>query len=115
MNDALKASCWTLCIGAVSHRLIRIAFNGCATFWTAFRQALDLFLTCASLYNRLNDLRDNFTSTLYENPIADAQIFALDITFIVQCCTGDGNTANIDRFEHCPGIHSAGTSDVYAN
>jgi hypothetical protein len=115
MNDALKVSGWTLCIWAISHRLIGIAFNGCAALWTAFWQVIDLFLTCASLYNRLNDLGNNFSCTLYENPVADAQIFALNITFIVECGTRDSDSANIDWFKHCPGIDRASTSNADAN
>src|SRR6476660_2806764 len=71
MNDALKVSRWALRVGAICHRLIGIALNRRATLWTAFWQAIDLFLACTPLYNRFNDLRDNFTSTLYEHPVTD--------------------------------------------
>ena len=83
MNDALKVPCRTLSIRTISHRLVRITFNTCAALWTVVWQVVDFLLICTPLYNRLDDLGDYFSRPLYEYPVTNAQIFALDIAFVV--------------------------------
>src|SRR2546423_643462 len=76
---------------------------------------IDFLAAGAPLDNGLDYLGNHFSCALDEHPIADAEILALDIFFVMQRCTLNGHAANIDRFEKRPGVYRAGAPDVDAN
>ncbi len=61
-------------------------------------------LTGAPFYHGFNHLWNDLSCPLHENPVANAQVFALDVPFIMQRGAGHCDPANIDRFQSSPGI-----------
>src|SRR5579883_3185184 len=113
--QTLQVACGTGQIGTVGHRHICFALDGSPADRAIVGQMVDLLVAGAALDHRFDDLGNHLAGALDQHPVADAQVFALDIALVVQGGPLDGYAANVDRFEQGPGIDRAGAPDIDAN
>src|SRR5579883_953603 len=76
---------------------------------------IDLFLTCAPFDDGFDHLRYHLARALHQHPVADAQVFALNIALVVQGGARNRHAANIDRFQFRPGIDGPRAPDIDAD
>src|SRR5690348_6361433 len=99
MDDALKIACRALQIRTIGHCLGLILNQWCITNWTALWQLINLLFASTPLSDWFHDLRYNFTCPLNKHPVSYAQVFALNISFVVKCCARNCYTTYIDRLK----------------
>src|SRR5574340_548088 len=98
MDDPFEVACRALQIWTVCHRLVLILDEWRLTNGTTLREMINFLFPCAPLDNGFHDLWYDFTCSFDKHPIADTQVFALNVAFVVKRSTRDGYSANIDRF-----------------
>src|SRR6266566_2631867 len=115
VEQAFEAARRALLVRAIGHGLVGNAHDGGAAQRAVLGQVVDFFVARAAFDNRLDHLGDDFARALHQDPVADAQVFALDIALVVQGGARNHDAANIDGLEQRPGIHRAGTPDVHTD
>src|SRR5579885_1947184 len=76
---------------------------------------IDLFLTRAPFDDGFDHLRYHLARALHQHPVADAQVFALNIPLVVQGGARDRHAANVDRFQFRPGVDGPRAPDIDAD
>ena len=59
-----------------------------------------------------DDLRDDVSSALDDDAVAGADVFAVDVLFIVEGCLRDGDASDDHGFEYGVGVYGAGAAYV---
>src|SRR5215467_5371966 len=96
MDDTLKIACRALQIGTKGHRLSFILDEWRFANWTKLGQMIYLLLTCTPLDDGFYYLWYYFACSFDKHPVTNAQVFALNVAFIVKCSARNCYTANID-------------------
>ena len=74
----------------------------------------NLLISGALADNRFDYFRYDLSSPLDQYPIADADVFAVDIIFIVKSSSFDRYSADIYRFKNCEGIEASSPAYIDA-
>ncbi len=69
----------------------------------------------ALLLDDLDDLGNHLARALHDHRIADANVLAADLVLVMKRRVGDGDPADLHRFEIGHGRERAGAADLYAN
>ena len=83
MNDALEIARGALGIWTVGHSFIWYAYDRSIAYGAVLREMIDLLVAGASLHDRLYYLGYYLACALHKYPIADTQVFALNVSFVV--------------------------------
>src|SRR5712691_12908742 len=99
MDDTFKIACRALQIGTKGHCLSLILNEWRIANWTMLWEMINLLFPSTPLGDGLHYLRYNFTCPLDKHPVTNAQVFTLNITFIMQCSARNSYTTNIHRLK----------------
>src|SRR5918992_1436775 len=64
---------------------------------------------------RSDDLRDHVTRALDDDVVADAEVLAIDVGFVVQRRLGNRDAADLDRLELRPRVERSRAADADVN
>ena len=115
MDNAFEIASRALQIGAVGHGFVLRTHKQRIADGAAFRQVIHFLFAGAPFDDRLHYLWDDLASALYQHPVTDTQVFALDVTLVVQCGARNDYAANIDGFEQRPGVDRTRATDIDAD
>src|SRR6266571_9413442 len=99
MDDTLKIACRALQIRTKGHRLSLILNEWRIANRTMLWEMINLLFTGAPLDDGFHHLWYYFACSLDKYPVTNAQVFALNVTFIVKCSARNSYTTNIDRLK----------------
>ena len=105
----------TACIGAAMHRF-GFGFDHLRSAHRAVgRHLKHLFLAGSAVQDGANDLWDDVSGPFHRDPVANPDILAVDVFFVVERGLPDGDAANHHRLQNGVGIEAAGAAHVDAN
>src|SRR6266699_316763 len=99
MGDTFKIACRALQIGTKGHRLSLILNEWRIANWTMLWEMIHLLFPGAPLDDGFHYLWYYFASAPDKYPVTNAQVFALNVTFIVKCSARTSYTTNIHRLK----------------
>ena len=99
MDYAFEIAGRTLQIGTKGHRLSFILHEWGTANWTMLWEMINLLFASTPLDDGFHYLRYYFTCSLDKYPVTNAQILALDVTFVVKRSARNSYTAYIDRLK----------------
>ena len=57
-------------------------------------------------------MRDDISSALNDDAVAGADVFSVDVLFVVEGCLRNGDASDDDGFEDGVGVNGSGAADV---
>ena len=122
MLQSLLNLCRAGGVGAVVHHFtfglkylsaaLRADWLPALIFRQLFQNAKLLFLSTAFAFHRADDLRYHVTGALDYHRIANPDIFASDVIFVMESRLLDSNASNRDRFQNRVRIKGTGSADA---
>src|SRR3954452_14860052 len=102
-----------LAVDAANRHLPFVFYHRTATFWTIFRHPEFLFPTSPQIGPHRNNGGNDLACFFDQDRVADPNVFALDLIFVVQGSPGDGATAHHYRLERRDRRQRSGATDLH--
>ncbi len=113
--EQLQELGWARGIGAAMHGFSRRFHHRAAAHRAVAGHLEHPLLTGASGHHRAHHLGDHIAGPLHHHPVADADVFAPDVLFVVQRCLPHRGAAHHHRLQHGVGVEAAGAPHINAN